>query len=57
MTSLLDSLLSELPEDSRNKILSHIRELEREIRDLELELSASNIQRKRGRKRFDDDTY
>jgi hypothetical protein len=55
MTSLLDSLLSELPEDSRNKILSHIRELEREIRDLELELASMNEPRRKVRRRFDDE--
>jgi ferritin-like metal-binding protein YciE len=55
---MISSLLSEIPDgELRKKIESHIRELEREIRDLELELSASNVQRKRGKKRFDDENY
>ena len=54
---MINSLLSEIPdEELRKKIEKHIRELERDVRDLELELASMNEPRRRVQRRFDDDT-
>lgn len=53
---MINSLLSEIPdEELRKKIGKHIHELEREIRDLELELASMNEPRRKPRRRFDDE--